>query len=595
MSEAERKRRLEYRKNRKKWIILQLIVIAIVSISVVFTSIIYFQLNKTVYIDYTEASSVDYKVKVDNSEGFYDSEWLDSGRAYLATHIKNVATTFSYKLTVDADDVDFDYSYKIEAQIKIIDDNSKKVIYDPVYELKPLTQKSATGNKITVTESAEVDYNHYNQIAQQFIGDMSGTTKSLIVRMKLAVAGNCEDFSENSSNDYKVELVIPLMTQAVNINMTTDVPTGVNKVMACNDRGNAEVFKIIAISCGGVDALLILVFVAIILLTRNDDINYEIKIKRLLSAYKSYIQKITNTFSTVGYKILNVETFNEMLAIRDTIQSPILMCENEDKTLTQFLIPTNTEILYVYEIRVEDYDEIYNGVQAPTMPVPTAYDELAIMEVPLKEEVEVIEQPVADGETLEQEPIAKETIIVSESPVEEVVDNQDVEVVENSTPGTVKPDYSIMFGPKLDISFEAKLAMAGEESCNYYAQVIDFVKSYGVKVSRSWKYERISANKNLFALMTFKGKKVAIALAMDPATADEKYHAIDVSNSKKFAKTPMLMRISSQRKVKFAVDLLTKLFTDAGLVNKNLDVQNTVVEQKTKDQLFKEGLIKIEG
>lgn len=594
MSEAERKRRLEYRKNRKKWLILQLIVIAVVSIVVVFTSITYFQLNKTVYIDYIEASSVDYKVKVDNSEGFYDSEWLDSGRAYLATHIKNVATTFSYKLTVDADDVDFDYSYKIEAQIKIVDDHSKKVIYDPVYELKPLTQKSATGSQITLIESAEVDYNYYNQKAQEFIGNMSSTTKSLIIRMKLAVAGNCDDFSENSSNNYKVELIVPLMMEAVNINMSTDIPTGANKVLACNEGINAKVFKIIAISCGGVDALLVLIFVAIVLLTRNDDINYEIKIKRLLSAYRSYIQKITNTFSTVGYKVLNVETFNEMLAIRDTIQSPILMCENEDKTLTQFLIPTNTEILYVFEIKVEDYDEIYSGRTAPTMPVQTIYDELAVTEVPLKEEVELIEQPVA-SEMSAQEPIDKEIIIASETPVEEIVADQGVEVIENSTPGTVKPDYSLMFGPKLDISFEAKLAMAGDENCNYYAQVIDFVKSYGVKVSRSWKYERISANKNVFALMTFKGKKVAIALAMDPTTADEKYHAIDVSNSKKFAKTPMLMRISSPRKVKFAIDLLTKLFTDAGLTNKNLDVEKTVINQKTKDELFKDGLIKIEG
>ena len=149
-----------------------------------------------------------------------------------------------------------------------------------------------------------------------------------------------------------------------------------------------------------------------------------------------------------------------------------------------------------------------------------------------------------------------------------------------------------MFGPKLDMSFEAKLAMAGEESCGYYAQIIDFVKAYGVKVSRSWKYERIYASKNVFALMTFKGKKVAIALAMDPTTADQKYHAIDVSNSKKYAKTPMLMRISSARKVKYAIDLLEKLFKDAGLPNKNLNVKKTVIKQKTKNQLFKAGLIK---
>ena len=49
----------------------------------------------------------------------------------------------------------------------------------------------------------------------------------------------------------------------------------------------------------------------------------------------------------------------EMLGIRDTIQSPILMTENRDETMTRFLIPTNTDILYVHEIKVDNYDEIY--------------------------------------------------------------------------------------------------------------------------------------------------------------------------------------------------------------------------------------------
>ena len=48
-----------------------------------------------------------------------------------------------------------------------------------------------------------------------------------------------------------------------------------------------------------------------------------------------------------------------MLGIRDTIQSPILMTENRDETMTRFLIPTNTKILYVFEIKVDNFDEIY--------------------------------------------------------------------------------------------------------------------------------------------------------------------------------------------------------------------------------------------
>ena len=47
-----------------------------------------------------------------------------------------------------------------------------------------------------------------------------------------------------------------------------------------------------------------------------------------------------------------VDAFDEMLEIRDTIQAPILMFENEDKTCAKFMIPTDSKLLYLYEIKV---------------------------------------------------------------------------------------------------------------------------------------------------------------------------------------------------------------------------------------------------
>lgn len=94
-------------------------------------------------------------------------------------------------------------------------------------------------------------------------------------------------------------------------------------------------------------------------MTRNTHINYAIKIKKIVNAYKSFIQKINNSFDKTGYQVLYLNTFREMLEIRDTISSPILMSENQDNTLTEFVIPTANNILYVLEIKIENYDEIY--------------------------------------------------------------------------------------------------------------------------------------------------------------------------------------------------------------------------------------------
>ena len=64
-------------------------------------------------------------------------------------------------------------------------------------------------------------------------------------------------------------------------------------------------------------------------------------------------------FDIAGYQIVVIKSFTEMLGIRDTLQAPVLMTENSDETMTQFLIPTNTKLLYVFEIKVDNYDEIY--------------------------------------------------------------------------------------------------------------------------------------------------------------------------------------------------------------------------------------------
>jgi hypothetical protein len=62
-------------------------------------------------------------------------------------------------------------------------------------------------------------------------------------------------------------------------------------------------------------------------------------------------------FDTHGYQRILVDTFDEMLEIRDTIQAPILMFENEDKTCAKFIIPTDSKLLYLYEIKIEGYNE----------------------------------------------------------------------------------------------------------------------------------------------------------------------------------------------------------------------------------------------
>ena len=55
--------------------------------------------------------------------------------------------------------------------------------------------------------------------------------------------------------------------------------------------------------------------------------------------------------------MLKLDTFTDMLEIRDTIRQPILMRENNEKTGAYFIIPSSTKLLYIYRLKVSDIEK----------------------------------------------------------------------------------------------------------------------------------------------------------------------------------------------------------------------------------------------
>lgn len=359
MSEKEKKRRQGYRKNREKWIFTQVVIIAVLAVAILISSLVYGQLNSQYYIGYSERGSVDYNVFLKENE-FYDTDHLGKGQSYVASLIDKIVTNFNYEIDMDTDDVNYRYSYTIKSRLEIIDESSKVAIFNPEYELVSVQNKSqSSSNRLNINEIVVLNYDEYNDLASRFITayGLTGTTSNIVVTLNVDVLSDCNAFTGSAKDTYTSELRIPLTTQTVNIKMTSSVPDAETKMIACTRGAGSEVFKTTAIVLAVVDAMLVVVLVAFIYLTRTDDITYTAKVKKILSQYKSYIQKINNLFDTSNYQVIMVDTFDEMLEIRDTIQAPILMHENADKTCAKFIIPTDSKLLYLYEIKIEGYTE----------------------------------------------------------------------------------------------------------------------------------------------------------------------------------------------------------------------------------------------
>ena len=97
MSESEKKRRGLYRKNREKWIFTQAVIIAVLTIAILISALVAYQLNKTYFIEYRESGYIDYNVFLKDNE-FYDSTYLEKDQSYVASLIDKIVADFNYEI-----------------------------------------------------------------------------------------------------------------------------------------------------------------------------------------------------------------------------------------------------------------------------------------------------------------------------------------------------------------------------------------------------------------------------------------------------------------------------------------------------------------
>ena len=144
-------------------------------------------------------------------------------------------------------------------------------------------------------------------------------------------------------------------------------------------------------------------------------------------------------------------------------------------------------------------------------------------------------------------------------------------------------------------SFRAKLIQAPRELQARFGEFADEARAYKkVKFTVSWKQVRIYSGRNTLALVLFKGRKICVAFALDPAEyAESKYGGIDVSSVKRFAKTPYLLKLTSARKTRYAKELFAAVAAKYGLEKGSVTKTDFYLPFRTTEELIKVNLVKL--
>lgn len=346
---------LENQTKRRNTVLSFVFVIVIVSIITVSFFLIYINRNKKQYINYNEKSNINYNVFLKDNN-FFEETYLPKGNQYIASIIDYINAEFNYKISLQEKNVNYKYSYKIEANVTVKEKSTNNNLYSTNKLLFEEQEKITNSNELTINKKVDIDYNYYNDIIKEFIDvyGLDNTESTLTVNMYITTIGTCENIKDSKKQDSVIGISIPLTTKTISIDISDNLIDN-NNIMLCNDNySNNIVFIILGIIFLILDISLIFIVIKYEIKTRTAENIYERELKKILNNYSLYIQNLGNDFDFKDYQLLKVNTFTDMLEIRDTIKQPILMKENSSKTGAYFVIPSSTKILYVYRIKVAD-------------------------------------------------------------------------------------------------------------------------------------------------------------------------------------------------------------------------------------------------
>ena len=170
----------------------------------------YISLSADHYVNYTEDSNLDYKVYY-NDNSFFGNNYADKSSKYIASLIKNINADFSYDITFLENNIDYDYTYKIIANISVLDGEDKQKLYthdDVLFESGILKGTSKT----SINKTVNIDYNKYNAQINKFVStyDLRDVDSSLNVSMYISMRNSGSQTIEKLNKKAVISLKMPL-------------------------------------------------------------------------------------------------------------------------------------------------------------------------------------------------------------------------------------------------------------------------------------------------------------------------------------------------------------------------------------------------
>ena len=309
--------------------------------------------TKEYHFGYKETGDIDYTVKL-LSGNFLNEESLASDEVYYSDSIDDINTVFQYNADF-TDEVSGDYSYYLVATTSAEDEGGEKLWTKSTQITELVTKNIANSKKLRISLNQEIDYPTYNEIMKTFAEEYHDAAVGKLI-ITLVVKGNFTTtiMDRPAIIDSQISLGMPLAKKAVTIQVATDTDNDgkiyTKRVDVDSDRHRF---------CRFAGALLTLTVLFLgFCLIRNAYIErrkhiYDYSVNKLREEYDSIIVDLNSKPRITKLHVANVQAFDELLDVYNSIKQPINYYEAKDgahfilingRLAWQYIIPKTKSI-----------------------------------------------------------------------------------------------------------------------------------------------------------------------------------------------------------------------------------------------------------
>lgn len=318
-------------------------------------------IKNTYKLHYSENSNLDYKVYLKANNDFDKKYYTKSDdSSFLSSLINYIDTDFNYTFK-SAESIGIEYSYYIDAIVKVDGSDGKNLWKKSENVLKKKTSNDMSSSIFKINESVKVDYDKYNQEAVDFISKYKVTGDAYLeVNLYVDVVGKHSSFDKKISDKAVMTMKVPLNVKSAAIELDYDSSNSGDEVLQYKSTiiTNPVLFGL-AIFLSIADLIGVIAIIVWIVKNRDNATIYQKKLNKILRDNERLIsetvitERVEDMMKTRSLRIEVIKDFASLMDIRDSLDKPILYHEERPGEEAVFYI-INDRVGYIYVMRVED-------------------------------------------------------------------------------------------------------------------------------------------------------------------------------------------------------------------------------------------------